>query len=295
MFDFVFSLRTLLLIIGALIVAGIYLWGGQKNKRKTSIKYAPRRAQFQPTKRRSGSHGATSMSRNPDREPDRDREPEPEPKPALQLEPDIDPRIEISEAVIVAGEAPIEELPAITRDGENVAPARKRKRSEGQMELTFETEASRKATSDGNTEGSPEQEVIIALYVRPPRGHEFAGPAIVRSMNSVGLRFGDMDIFHHYGAGELRTELPLFSVANMVEPGYFDLDDVDGFATPGLALFLRLPGPLDGAVAFELFLNTAQRLAEALSGDLYGDPKKLLDGTAIDKMRQQAAPFVNAD
>jgi cell division protein ZipA len=113
-------------------------------------------------------------------------------------------------------------------------------------------------------------------------------------MNSVGLRYGDMDIFHHFGAGDLRTELPLFSVANMMEPGHFDLHDIETFATAGLAMFLRLPSSLDGAVAFELFLNTAQRLAEALSGDLYGAPKKLLDGTAIDKMRQLAAPFANA-
>jgi len=112
-------------------------------------------------------------------------------------------------------------------------------------------------------------------------------------MHSVGLRFGAMDIFHHFGAGDLRTESPLFSVANMVEPGHFDLHDLDSFSTPGLALILRLPGSLDGAVAFELFLNTAQRLAEALSGDLYGDPKKLLDSTAIDKLRQLAAPFAN--
>ena len=79
----------------------------------------------------------------------------------------------------------------------------------------------------------------------------------------------------------------------MVEPGYFDLDRVDSLSTPGLAMFLQLPGPLDGAVAFELFLNTAQRLAETLSADLYSAPKALLDGVTIDKMRRQANPYTN--
>ena len=282
MFDFVFSLRTLLLIIGALIVAGIYLWGGKKNRRSTNIKYAPRRAQFEPSRRRTGSHGATSMSR--------DLDPDVLPQP----EPDAQPKIAILDEVIAADEAPIVDLPTITREGDDEPLPRTRKNNDGQLELTFETEESGGAAGASHTDLSSDQELIISLYVRAPNGHEFAGPAIVRSMNSVGLRFGDMDIFHHYGVGDLRTDLPLFSVANMLEPGYFDLQDIDKLATPGLALFLRLPGPLDGAVAFELFLNTAQRLTEALSGELYGDPKKLLDGTVIDKMRQLAAPFSNA-
>ncbi len=281
MFDFVFSLRTLLFIIGALIVGGIYFWGGKKSRRNTNIKYSPRRAQFEPSRRRSGSQGATSISRDID------------PDVLEHVEPDVQPSTAIIDEVIAADEAPIVDLPTITRD-DDLTPQTQQKNT-GQLELTFEAGGAVEATSGSSTEKSPEQEVIIALYIRAPDGHEFAGPAIVRSMNSVGLRFGDMDIFHHYGAGDLRTDAPLFSVANMLEPGYFDLQDIDKLATPGLAMFLRLPGPLDGAVGFELFLNTAQRLAEALSGDLYGDPKKLLGSTAIDKMRQLAAPFTNAN
>ena len=282
MFDFVFSLRTLLLIIGALFVVGIYLWGRSKNRRNTKIKYAPRRAQFEPAKRRLGSHGATSMPPGIGSEP------------AQQLQPDLETPSDTLDEIVIADGQPIADLPSITREGDDI-PQTTRRRTEGQMEMTFDSGVLDETVGANGSKQPTEPALIIALYVRPPSGHEFAGPAIVRSMNSVGLGFGEMDLFHHYGAGELRTESPLFSVANMVEPGYFDLQDIDSLATPGLAMFLRLPGALDGAVAFELFLNTAQRLAEALSGDLYGEPKRLLDGTSIDKMRRQAAPFTNAD
>lgn len=274
MFDFVFSLRFLLLIVGALFVAGIYIWGGAKNRRNTKIKYAPRRAQFEPAKRRGGAHGATSTLSEGETPSESDGN--------------------FVDEIIVDDSVPALELPSITRDGNEDAQEQSLVRKEGQLELTFDSAALEDTVGSSDKPAPTEQEVIIALYVRPPVGHEFAGPAIVRSMNSVGLRYGDMDIFHHFGAGDLRTEIPLFSVANMVEPGHFDLHDIESFATPGLAMFLQLPCSLDGAVAFELYLNTAQRLAEALSGDLYGDPKKLLDGTAIDKMRQLAAPFANA-
>jgi len=272
MFEFVFSLRFLLLLTGVLFVAGIYLWGSAKIRRNARIKFDSRHARFDPPKRRPTSQATSSLEHPLPDEPDES---------------------EIVGDVVIADAAPVEELPIITRDPQDNSPRTSTTRKENQLELTFELDPTPAGDLSAAAPAQAEQ-AIIALFVRPPAGHEFAGPAILRAMNSVGLRFGDMDIFHHFGAGDLRTELPLFSVANMVEPGNFNLEDLESFSTPGLALFLRLPGPLDGAVAFELFLNTAQRLSEALSGDLYGTPKKLLDSAMIDKMRHTAVAFANA-
>lgn len=268
MFESIFSLRFLLLLIGAAIVVAIYLGGRRKHNRNQRVRFDQRRPSFKP--RRKGGTRA-KMKTAPE---------------TFNVDPvSDDPDYVQDGEFVIATDEPAIELPAITRSGDT-DPPRPRRARENQMELTFDDEAP--APSGAATEPA-----IIALYVRPPDKHEFAGPAIVRAMNAVGLRYGDMKIFHHYGAGELRTEKPLFSVANMVEPGYFDLDQVDTLSTPGLAMFLQLPGPLDGAVAFELFLNTAQRLAETLSADLYSAPQALLDGITIDKMRRQANPFSN--
>ena len=63
------------------------------------------------------------------------------------------------------------------------------------------------------------------------------------------------------------------------------------FQTPGLTMFLNLPTALDGAVAFELFLNTAQRLTESLDANLFSAPQNALDSLAIERMRRIAAQF----
>lgn len=269
MLESVLSLRFLLLIIGAFFVGAIYLWGSARNKRNARLKYDPKRPRFDPPARRPALRATTS--------------------PAHIAGSEADPGH--LDEIVVAEEDPVEELPIITREGDDEAITR-HSRLHGQLELTFDAEATPLAAGPGGA-AQPNSEAIISLHVRPQSGLEFAGPAMVRALNGVGLRFGDMDIFHHYGTGDLRTDSPLFSVANMVEPGQFDLQVIEAFATPGLTMFLRLPAPLDGPVAFELFLNTAQRLAEALGGDLYGDPQKLLDGAMIDKMRRTAAPFAN--
>ena len=269
MFESLFSLRFLLLLVGAAIVVAIYLGGRRKNNRNQRVRYDQRRPSFKP--RRKGGKRATSQ-------------PAPNTYTVTPVTDD-DPEYPRDDDIILPTDEPALELPTITRSGDT-EPARSRHAREDQMELTFDDDLPTPA-------GDTIEPAIIALYVRPPDKHEFAGPAIVKAMNAVGLRYGDMKIYHHYGAGELRTEMPLFSVANMVEPGYFNLDRVENLSTPGLAMFLQLPGPLDGAVAFELFLNTAQRLAETLSADLYSAPKALLDGVTIDKMRRQANPFSN--
>ncbi|MDA0822987.1 MAG: cell division protein ZipA [Proteobacteria bacterium] len=273
-----FSMRFLLLLVGVLFVFGVYVWGRTKSKRNTRIKFQPRRTRFQPSRR--------AATRSEEIEPDED----------FSEDEFSEDNWEIGDVVthaepFLVTETVITELPTIKRErDETRAPVARSAKIDAQLELTFE-ELSAEEKRAAPSKAVERDDAIIALFVRPSKGHQFAGPEILKAMNNVGLRFGDMDIFHHFGAGDLRVEQPLFSAANMVEPGAFDMRNIDRFTTPGLALFLRLPGPLDGAVSFELFLNTGQRLAEALSGGLYGEPNQLLDAFMIDKMRRIALPF----
>lgn len=191
---------------------------------------------------------------------------------------DIDPR----------AEADIGELPKIQKNPKRPRGKKKTasKKQISQIEMSFDDDISASQEAD-----EIETERLLTLYVLPSGNHPFVGEFIIQALNAVGLRFGDMEIFHHFGAGKLKTEKPLFSVANMVEPGSFDLKRIERFSTVGLVFFLQLPASLDGAVSFELFLNTAQRLTESLGGVLYADPKTPLDSLRIEEMRKVAAEY----
>ena len=78
---------------------------------------------------------------------------------------------------------------------------------------------------------------------------------------------------------------PLFSLANMVEPGNFDINTMEQMNTPGLVMFQCLPSPIDPQVIFELMLNTAQRLAEILAADVCDDSRKLIDESKLNSIR----------
>ncbi len=193
------------------------------------------------------------------------------------------------------------DLPMVKNDVVNVAPpppleepvapapakqaSRKRtRRTTAQLDFGF-------ADANPAPRSPPPEPTLLTLYLRPHLGPAFVGSQIVRNLNAVGMRHGDRQIFHHFGAGDLRTDTALFSLADMFEPGYFDLQRIEAYQTQGLVMFLNLPTALDGPVAFELFLNTAQRLAEGLQADLLVDPSTPLDNASIDKMRRTAGRY----
>ena len=60
----------------------------------------------------------------------------------------------------------------------------------------------------------------------------------------------------------------IFSAASLVEPGSFDLANIKDQEIPGISLFLVLPGPMEGAEAFDLMMSTARALAQSLDAEL---------------------------
>ena len=137
----------------------------------------------------------------------------------------------------------------------------------------------------------PGDDLIIVMNVMAQPEQAFAGPELRRALDDVDLQYGDMKIFHHYGVGEMSGDEAVFSVANVLEPGFLPVDRLDEPSTPGICLFMRLPGPLDGPVAFELMLNTGQRLADKLDGELRDDARSLLTQQRIGQIRDRIAAF----
>ncbi len=131
-------------------------------------------------------------------------------------------------------------------------------------------------------------EDILVLYITSPSHISFNGLSISKAADEVGMIYGHMNIFHHFGPGKLHSGQPLFSVANMHEPGSFDLGRMADLKTKGLAVFMYSPASIDASVVFELFLNTTQRLAELLGGTVRTSDNELLNNAAISSLREKA-------
>ncbi|RDS86459.1 cell division protein ZipA [Dyella psychrodurans] len=129
-------------------------------------------------------------------------------------------------------------------------------------------------------------ERIVSLFVVAREGHAFNGADLIVAAEKAGLEYGDMGIYHRLVDGK-RELGPIFSVANMLKPGSFDLTRLDALRTPGLSFFMALPGPVAALDAWDAMLPTAQRLAELLDGQVLDEERNALGRQRIAHIRDE--------
>jgi len=137
---------------------------------------------------------------------------------------------------------------------------------------------------------APVEEVIV-INVMARKGERFHGYELSQALNSCSLRHGEMKIFHRYDQQAMGKPQPLFSVANVVEPGFFNLDLIDEFETPGIVMFMQLPGPRRSLNTFSLMVDTAKRLASMLNAELRDENHSVLTMQTIEHYRQRVQDF----
>lgn len=133
---------------------------------------------------------------------------------------------------------------------------------------------------------SADFEKIVSLHVAAREGSTIHGADLVVAAEKAGLAFGAMSIFHR-STDNRPGQLPIFSVANMLKPGTFDLSDLEGLETPGLSFFMTLPGPLPGLDAWDVMLPAAQRMAELLDAVVLDDRRNALGRQRIAHIRDE--------
>ena len=249
--------RLILVLLGILLVAGIYLW--DRYKRAMPRPRAPKRA-------------ARTMPMDPKSSPvDR---------PAARMEPrldaiataDEDPALEGSLAPDPqtgrSGALPEPEPPA---SGEWAVETRDRD-SQAALDLRFDAHGDGDYLTTDQALPDDVERLIVVVNLAAPEGG-FSGAAIEKACSAAGLVFGDMSIYHFPDPASGRV---MFSMASSVEPGSFPSDDMARFTTPGLSLFAQLPGVCDGLKIYDQLLQTAQRLAGLLRAEVQDERRNKL-------------------
>ena len=127
---------------------------------------------------------------------------------------------------------------------------------------------------------------VFILYAVARSEEGFSGTDILETLLACDLRFGDMDFFHRHEQASGRGPIE-FSVANMMKPGVFDIDNMEPLQTRGLMFFVTLPGPTDMLKAFDYMYETAKVVAKALNGDIQDETRSLVTRQSLEHMRQQ--------
>ena len=134
----------------------------------------------------------------------------------------------------------------------------------------------------------PPPEKIVTLYLLARDNHKVSGVDLLDAALKAGLEFGPLDVFHRKQEGD---ERPVFSMANISPPGRFDHHAWNTFETPGVTLFLTLPGPMPALDAWDAMLATARNLGERLHADILDDAHSTLTRQRSAQIREDMRQF----
>jgi len=146
------------------------------------------------------------------------------------------------------------------------------------------------ANSELGRRVTEEFDKIVTLYLAARAGQKLHGPDIVVAAEKAGLVYGYMGVFHRLVENH-PDRGPVFSVANIMKPGSFDMANIQSMETPAIAFFLTLPAPVNALDAWETMLPTAQRMAELLDGVVLDEQRNALGRQRIAHIRDELRAY----
>lgn len=269
------ELRLVLIIIGALVLGALFLhglWTVRKNSNKVQHRYHPE----ENAKDDSPAEGFDEYGIGQVRVVKGAQKGQVEPRsklvpPRTATKPTsrpIDVKRPAEQTDLFA--EPKEPVLNFSALDENSIPEQEEQLPE-ETDYGYDKAAEEPSTQEADAAPS---EVLI-LYVLVPEQQQIGGQELLSVLTMLGFKYGEMDIFHRHqdsaGNGEV-----LFSLANMFNPGTFDIERIDELSTRGLSLFMTLPGPGEPLQNFNLMNNAAKKLAEEFGGQVLDGQRSVL-------------------
>ena len=159
------------------------------------------------------------------------------------------------------------------------------KRSVGNelAEMGYKRESRREEMSheDNSSKDAEDIRDIVVLNVLTD-AERIKGQELLEFLMENEMSYGEMEIFHKLdNQGEV-----LFSLANAIEPGTFDLSDIDESEIQGVTLFLQIDGVNQVERIFDDMLELARRISEKFSSQIFDGTRSALTQQTIGHIRQ---------
>ena len=178
---------------------------------------------------------------------------------------------------------------------ESKATTKKSRKSRAEKSKSVKGRASkRKAQQDKSANKPSSTEIsddeVIILHLMAEQGRVFQGDDLLKALIDNGLRYGSLKIFHRHeredGSGDV-----LFSMANSVNPGTFELNAMGEFQTPGVTFMMVLADSEDPLGTFDLMLECIHGVNSAIGGELKDQQRSALSQQTAEHYRQRIMDF----
>ncbi len=130
----------------------------------------------------------------------------------------------------------------------------------------------------------PEKFIVINVFADDDT---FNGQELLETLVNLDMSYGEMNIFHRLNEDGVSE----FRLANAVEPGTFDLANMDSMQTPGVAMFMEVHELVDPEKVYDELINAATVLSEELGGTIKDQTRSVMTTQTIEYCRQEIRDF----
>ena len=131
---------------------------------------------------------------------------------------------------------------------------------------------------------------ILVLHVETRGDRVFHGDDLLSAFLSNGLRYGAKKIFHYHENTSDSGKI-IFSIANSMKPGIFDLNHMSDLSTTSISLFLLIEDHKTPMHALDIMLDSAKKIAIQINGDLKDDSRSAFTKQTEDHYRQRIIDY----
>ena len=146
-------------------------------------------------------------------------------------------------------------------------------------------------TNRSEAQDAKAPEEIILLNILAPSQQVLDADKLKKILFACDCRYQDSGIFYRFekenGQGGVQ-----FSIVNMIEPGTFSNENLQGLQTPGVSFLLCLPGPQNSAEALNCMIETAQCVARNLNAAIKDENLSSVTDQRLEHHRQQVSDFL---
>ena len=116
------------------------------------------------------------------------------------------------------------------------------------------------------------------------------GSSLLPLLLTLGFKYSEDGFFNRHEDASGQGEV-LFRLANMFNPGTFDIDNMEQFQTEGVSLFMTLPCAGDSLPTFNMLHSAAKKIADEFSAKILDHNRQELDVSTVRQYVEKIREF----
>lgn len=173
----------------------------------------------------------------------------------------------------------------------DVEPARKELEADSTEPATTPEIRQAESAQTETAQEDPAIDDVIAVYVLASDDEPMIkGEKILSASFALKLEYGEMKIFHRYAEyneSDPASKKIRFSMANIMEPGWFDIDNINQLETRGVSFFMQVNLVDEPSRVLDDMLICAHGFATMLGARLCNPHRQLLDEAYTTHLREK--------